>query len=87
MLTWYGQHHDRADNGYDRDKGNGKTFATPTCRSPGRSQDTDDLNDTEGNVEKNRLEVSIAEVADDEIPKGGYTAACYALREMLVTGL
>jgi hypothetical protein len=79
MLTRHSQHHDRADNGKDSDKSNNETLATPACCSPRGAQDADDLDHTERDVKKNGLEVGIAKVADDEVAKGGYAAARYAV--------
>jgi hypothetical protein len=84
MLTRHGQHHDRANDREDGDKGNGEAFATPACRTPGRAQNADNLNNTKGDVEKNGLEVGIAEVADDEVAESGYAATRYAVRTTLV---
>ena len=81
MLARHGQHHDRANYGKNGDEGDGKTFATPTRCTPGRTQDADNLNDTERYVEQDGLEVGVAEVADDEVAKGGDTATCYAMHE------
>jgi len=79
VLARHGQHHDRADYGKDGDEGDSKTFATPARCTPRGTQDADNLNDTEGYVEQDRLEVGVAEVADDEVAKGGNTATCYAM--------
>ena len=87
MLARHGQHHYRADYGKDGNEGDGKTFAAPARCTPGRTQDADNLNDTEGYVEQDRLEVGVAEFADDEVAKGGNTTTRYAVQRTSVKKL
>lgn len=78
MSTWYRQHHDCSYNGENRDESNGNAFTAPARRTPGRTNDANNLDHAKGDVEQDRLEVCVAKVSNDEIAKSRNTAACNA---------
>jgi hypothetical protein len=79
LSTGHSEHDYCADDGEDGDEGYGEAFAGEFRGEPGAAEDGDDLDDAEGDVEENGLEVCVAEIADDEVAEGGDAAACDAV--------
>lgn len=70
MLPWHGEHEDGANRREHAHACNNEAFALDSGCQPPRAEDGDDLNDSKGDVEQDRLERIISKRLDDEIPKG-----------------
>lgn len=84
VLSRHSEHHDGANGGQDCNKGDGEALALEFRSAVARAEDGDDLDDAERDVKEDGLEVSVAEVADDEVAEGGDAAACDAGEKLVI---